>query len=53
MYTEFFGFSKKPFDLTPDPRFLYLSPDHQEALASMIYGINERRGFVSIIGRTT
>ena len=50
MYTEFFGFTDKPFDVTPDPRFLYLSPSHQEALASMIYGIRERRGFVSIIG---
>ena len=50
MYTQFFGFRAKPFNVTPDPRFLYLSPDHQEALASMIYGITERRGFVSIIG---
>lgn len=50
MYTQFFGFSDKPFNVTPDPRFLYLSPSHQEALASMLYGIKERRGFVSIIG---
>lgn len=50
MYTQFFGFIDKPFNLTPDPKFLYLSPSHQEALSSMIYGIRERRGFVSIIG---
>ena len=50
MYTQFFGFDDKPFNVTPDPRFLYLSPSHQEAMASMLYGIRERRGFVSIIG---
>ena len=50
MYTEFFGFKEKPFNVTPDPRYLYLSPSHQEALATMLYGIQERRGFVSIIG---
>ncbi len=50
MYTQFFGFADKPFNVTPDPKFLYLSPSHQEALSSMIYGIRERRGFVSIIG---
>ncbi|UCF85175.1 MAG: AAA family ATPase [Desulfobacteraceae bacterium] len=50
MYRKFFGFSEKPFDVTPDPRFLYLSPTHQEMLASLIYGIRERRGFITIIG---
>ncbi len=50
MYTQFFNFKEKPFNLTPDPRFLYLSPGHQEALASMLYGIKEKRGFISIIG---
>ena len=50
MYNQFFNFKEKPFNLTPDPRFLYLSPGHQEALASMIYGIKEKRGFISIIG---
>lgn len=50
MYESFFGLREKPFNVTPDPRFLYLSPSHQEALASMIYGITERRGFVAIIG---
>lgn len=50
MYSKHFNFKEKPFNLTPDPRFLYLSPGHQEALASMIYGIKEKRGFISIIG---
>ena len=50
MYIDFFGFSEKPFNLTPDPRFLYLSANHREALAAMLYGIHERRGFIAIIG---
>ena len=50
MYTQFYNFSEKPFNLTPDPKFLYYTPSHREALASMIYGINERRGFVAITG---
>ena len=50
MYRNFFGFSEKPFEVTPDPRFLYLSPAHQEMLASLIYGIRERRGFITIVG---
>ncbi|MCX5886953.1 MAG: AAA family ATPase, partial [Proteobacteria bacterium] len=50
MYTEFYGFSENPFHVTPDPRFLYLTPSHREALASMIYGIKERKGFISITG---
>ena len=50
MYCNFYRFSEKPFDVTPDPKFLYLSPGHQEMLASLIYGITERRGFISIIG---
>lgn len=50
MYLNFFGFSKKPFHITPDPEFLYLSPSHKEALGSMIYGIEQRMGFVAITG---
>jgi len=50
MYSAFFGFSQKPFDVTPDPEFLYLSPGHRETLASLIYGIRERRGFITVIG---
>ena len=50
MYCDFFGFTEKPFDVTPDPRFLFLTPSHREALASLIYGIHERRGFIAIVG---
>lgn len=50
MYTKFFGFKESPFNPNPDPRFLYLSQSHREALASMIYGIEQRRGFIAIIG---
>jgi general secretion pathway protein A len=50
MYNQFYNFSEKPFNLTPDPKFLYYTPSHREALASMIYGINDRRGFVVITG---
>jgi len=50
MYSKFFDFSEKPFDVTPDPKFLYLSPAHREMLASLIYGIRERRGFITIVG---
>ena len=50
MYCNFFGFSEKPFDVTPDPKFLYLTPGHRETLASLTYGIRERRGFITIVG---
>jgi type II secretory pathway predicted ATPase ExeA len=50
MYNQFYGFSENPFNVTPDPRFLYLTPSHREALASMVYGINDRKGFISITG---
>jgi general secretion pathway protein A len=50
MYCKFFGFSEKPFDITPDHRFLYMTPGHREALASILYGIRERRGFIALVG---
>jgi type II secretory pathway predicted ATPase ExeA len=50
MYCTYYKFSEKPFDVTPDPRFLYLTSDHRETLASIVYGIRERRGFITIIG---
>ncbi|MGD8764392.1 MAG: AAA family ATPase [Desulfobacteraceae bacterium] len=50
MYCEHFGFSEKPFEVTPDHNFLYLSPAHEEMLASIIYGIQERKGFITIVG---
>jgi general secretion pathway protein A len=50
MYSSFFGFKENPFNLTPDPRYLFLSRFHKEALDHLLYGINERKGFVAIIG---
>ena len=50
MYCTYYKFSEKPFDVTPDPRFLYLTEGHRETLASLIYGIRERRGFITVIG---
>lgn len=50
MYTQYYQFTQKPFGVTPDPKFLYMSGDHQESLASIIYGIRERKGFIAVIG---
>ncbi|MCK4814723.1 AAA family ATPase, partial [bacterium] len=50
MYSNFFGFTEKPFDVTPDPKFLYLNEAYREVLASLIYGIHERRGFITVVG---
>jgi general secretion pathway protein A len=51
MYLEFYGLREQPFGVTPDPRFLYLSPTHREALASMYYGIDAERGFIALIAK--
>jgi general secretion pathway protein A len=50
MYTSFFGLTEKPFAITPDPRYLYLSERHAEALAHLSYGIQEAGGFVQLTG---
>jgi general secretion pathway protein A len=50
MYLSFFGLLEKPFAITPDPRYLYLSARHAEALAHLMYGINEAGGFVQLTG---
>lgn len=50
MYEEFYGLSDKPFGQTPDPRFLYFTPSHREALNSTTEGIKHGRGFISITG---
>ncbi len=50
IYEDYFGFSEKPFDLTPDPKYLYLSPKHKEVLAHLVYGLQENNGFLKIIG---
>jgi general secretion pathway protein A len=50
MYTQFYGLNEKPFSLTPDPRFLFLSESHREALAHLLYGIEQGEGFIAITG---
>jgi general secretion pathway protein A len=50
MYLSFYHLKKEPFHITPDPEFLFLSPSHKEALGSVIYGIEKRKGFVAITG---
>ncbi|HBP87064.1 MAG TPA: hypothetical protein DD706_05125, partial [Nitrospiraceae bacterium] len=51
MYFKFFGLQTKPFQITPDPEFLYLSPGHKQALGSLIYGVKERKGFIAVTGQ--
>ncbi|MCP5327321.1 MAG: AAA family ATPase [Sinobacteraceae bacterium] len=50
MYLSFFGLNDKPFAITPDPRYLFLSERHSEALAHLVYGINEAGGFIQLTG---
>jgi general secretion pathway protein A len=50
MYLSFFGIAEKPFAITPDPRYLYLSARHADALAHLVYGINEAGGFIQLTG---
>ena len=50
MYLDFHGFREKPFNLTPDPRFVFLSKNHKEAFAHLLYGINNRAGFILLTG---
>ena len=58
MFLKYYGLREQPFGVTPDPRFLYLSPAHREALASLVYGIESGLGFLALIaspgmGKTT
>ena len=50
MYTRFFGLREKPFSITPDPRYLYMSQRHADALAHLIYGISQSGGFIQLTG---
>jgi general secretion pathway protein A len=50
VYCEFYSFSEKPFNITPDPRYLFLSPKHQEAYNHLWFGVSERRGFIQLTG---
>jgi general secretion pathway protein A len=50
MYNAFFGFTQNPFNMSPDPSFLFRSSQHEEALANLIYGVQSRKGFVLLSG---
>jgi general secretion pathway protein A len=50
MYTAHYGLRERPFNLTPDPRFLFLSASHREALAHVLYGIDQGEGFIAVTG---
>ena len=50
MYYDFFGFREPPFSIAPDPRYLYLSDRHKEALAHLMYGVQGQGGFIVITG---
>jgi general secretion pathway protein A len=50
MYQSYYGFTEMPFHITPDPKFLYLSATHQEALQHLKYGVGEKKGFIVLVG---
>ncbi len=50
IYNAYFGLSQNPFNISPDPHFLYRSPQHEEALANLIYGVRSRKGFIVLTG---
>src|SRR5438309_488294 len=50
MYKEFFGLRECPFNVNPDPRYLFLTPRIEEALASLTYGIENRKGIILLTG---
>jgi type II secretory pathway predicted ATPase ExeA len=50
LYCRFYGLAQRPFNLAPDPRFLFLTPGHREALAQLMYGVQEHKGFILLTG---
>jgi len=50
MYREFYGLLRQPFEMTPDPSFLYLGEAHREGLATLVYGVKSGKGFVMLTG---
>jgi general secretion pathway protein A len=50
VYEQFYGFREPPFNLTPDPRFLFFSDRHREAFNHILYGLQERKGFIQLTG---
>ncbi len=53
MYNAFFGFDAEPFRVNPDPRFLYFSESHREALATLVYALHQRKGFIVLTGEVS
>jgi general secretion pathway protein A len=51
MYLNFYGLAEKPFNATPDPKFLHMTQGHREALAQLLYGTQERKGFIVLTGK--
>lgn len=50
MYEQFYGFTEPPFNITPDPRFLFFSERHRQAYNHLLFGIRERKGFIQLTG---
>jgi len=50
MYTEYYRLAEEPFNITPDPRYLYLTEQHREAINHLLYGIRQRKGFICLTG---
>ena len=50
MYLEYYGLKEAPFNITPNPRFLFFSAKHREAFNHLLYGVRERKGFVQLTG---
>ena len=50
MYLSYYGLYKEPFHITPDPEFLFESPSHREAYATIVYGVARRKGFIAVTG---
>src|SRR5579875_355641 len=50
IYNAYFGFVENPFNISPDPEFLYRSPQHEEAYANLVYGVRSRKGFILLSG---
>ena len=50
MYTDFFGLNEKPFTITPNPRYLFMSERHGEGLAHLVYGVTDSGGFIQLTG---
>jgi general secretion pathway protein A len=50
MYLQHFGLDQNPFSLTPDPRFLFLTAEHREALAALLFAVTQQKGFMVMTG---